>query len=128
MKHINWKLTGKSIMITALICVVTIVAVCALVAGIIGKEIMRIEAGGGVIYGAVLLTTFIGAWVAAKKAPCERLLVAVLTAAVIPVVMLFVRMVLLQEASPLEPWKIFVAVSTSVPAGLLASGKKGRRR
>ena len=127
-KHINWKLAGKSIIVTALICVSIAAAICALLASLVSNEILNLKTADNVVYGTVLLIVFIGAWLSARKAPCERLLVAVLTTAAMLTILLFLKMILLQDAPPAAMWRIATAAAMSLPAGLFASGRKGRRR
>ena len=128
MKHIDWKVAVKRIAVTAALCVAATVSLCGLMSLLISGEVMELKMGRKLIYGLMLFLTFAGAWSGAKKAPCERLLIAFLSGASYLVAMLLIKLFLFQEAEMAPVWQIITAIVMTLPAGVLASGKKARRR
>ena len=99
---------------------------CALIGSLVSNEILGLEIGKKLIFVTVLIVIFGGAWISAKKAPCERLVVSVLTtsgslAALLMIKLFFMHGVVL-------PGRICITALMSLPAAVLASRKKERKR
>lgn len=128
MKFKNGTTVWKTVLLTSASAVGAIVVMGAALGLLVTNEILTHERAHTIMMVAVIACVFIASWIGATRGKMKRLAVSGAVCGLCIVLLLLLRSIMFADQKVIFDHRLIVTMGVFIPAGLLASRKKVRKR